>query len=77
MANIDARIIVEIEISTIFAIICWDNIDININESFVVLPCGHVTHLDCMCLHITTIGEPKTCSTCSGDLSIEETEGEF
>ena len=42
-------------------------------------PCGDVLHLDCVCMHIhvTTLGEQKTCPSCRGDLSVDETQGKW
>ena len=53
MANIDAKIIVEIEIRSRCGV-SWEYIDVK--ESFAVPPCGHIIHLDCICLHVNTIG---------------------
>ena len=71
-SNIDATISVTIDIRST-CIICQEYIDLN--EAFAVPPCGHILHLDCMCLHITTVGEYKTCPTCRGDLTVDETQG--
>ena len=69
--NIDATISVKIDIHS-KCIICQEFIDLN--EAFAVPPCGHFLHLDCMCLHITTLGEYKTCPSCRGDLTVDETQ---
>ena len=53
-ANIEAKICVTIDIYS-KCVICQEFIDLN--EAFAVPPCGHVLHLDCVCMHITTLGE--------------------
>ena len=56
MANVEVKMIVGIQISSKCAI-CIGYIDLN--ETIVVPPCGHVTNLDCMALHNkTTVGGP-------------------
>ena len=70
-ANIEAKICVKIDIYSKRAI-CQEFFDLN--ESLAVPPSGHVLHLDCVCMHVMTLGEYKTCASCRGDLSVDETQ---